>query len=377
MKRIFFFIQQDEDIGGTEMVSTNLVSHLCDYFDVTLFILYKGNTHSYNIDKKVHIKYLDYKKEDVKFDYFLKEYLKNHQYLKLIKLTLANLKNLLFKRFKTRKFIKSITTEEDILIASSMDNYLIMPRKRKVIFHYHFNAKFFFSFSESFLRLFCIKPSGYVFLTKQTYQEITKKKKFKYMTYIYNPCRFERIKTISSYHQKNNLIFAGRLMKQKDPMLLLKVALCLKNKSFDYVLNIFGQGPLYQKMEEFISNNNLKDNVILHGVVVDLKPYFLQSDLHIVTSEFEGFHLGIIEASALSTFSISTYWGDAVNEVIEENKNGLIVNTRDENIIADKIIEICNNKERLQKLKLSSYESSKRFDINKIIDEWVEFLNSL
>lgn len=376
MKKIYWFIQQDREFGGVEMVTTKLISSLSSYYDITLVVTSKDYEHSiYELGDKVKIVYLNYDIEAIKFDAYFSKYKNAHHYLKLIALLFKMLYNTLIKRFFTRHKIKKMTTHDDILIASSLDNYMVMPRKRKVFFHYHFDANFFLSFSERFVSLFSRKPDKYIFLSKTTMDKVLKKRKFKnkdQVTYILNPTRFDSHLNEDRYN--NDLVFAGRFMPQKNIFFLLKSMKILKDKNFPFTLELYGDGPLKEKIIKYINENNLNDVVFIKEPIKDLDKVLLKKDLLLMTSTYEGIPLVILEAYSQSLPIITTNWGDEVFEIVEDQKTGIIVQEFKEEKYAEEVMNLLSDNDKLHNMRINAYNKSKKHALEEVIKHWIDIL---
>lgn len=84
----------------------------------------------------------------------------------------------------------------------------------------------------------------------------------------------------------------------------LEIAKSLKDRSFGFHLNIYGSGPLLEKVFLYIKDNKLDDCVAVNEPTKDIENKFLESDLLLMTSIFEGFLLVKIEASSRSAPTI-------------------------------------------------------------------------
>ena len=103
---------------------------------------------------------------------------------------------------------------------------------------------------------------------------------------------------IASTKTTNNifkLISVGNLRKQKNQKFLLEAFVQLDNNYFQ--LDIYGEGMLREELELFIKNNNI--NVNLKGAVNNLPAIINQYDLFVMSSTYEGFSLGVLEAMAM------------------------------------------------------------------------------
>ena len=170
-----------------------------------------------------------------------------------------------------------------------------------------------------------------------------------YLTdYMYNTIDVEKICAIKDYEQvKNKFLFVGRLSSEKNLFKLLSVAAILKEKNQNFTIDIYGTGEMYESLKEEIYRLHLEDYVILKGFINDKHIYFNYA-VFLLTSTIEGFPLTIIEAKANATPTITTFWGEAVNETVTDGYDGYII--EDPNEIADKLIILMNNQELLKKL---------------------------
>ena len=101
------------------------------------------------------------------------------------------------------------------------------------------------------------------------------------------------------FFKKNtlNLITIGRLVKQKNHLLILKAIKGLPN-TIDYRLLIIGDGEEKEKLIEYCLLNNLK-NVKILSYKSNPYPYIKKSDLFILSSIYEGLPNVLLEAMAL------------------------------------------------------------------------------
>ena len=129
-------------------------------------------------------------------------------------------------------------------------------------------------------------------------------------------------------------------------------------------------------MENYKEKYNLT-NVTFHPMTKNVTEVLNKTDLLLVTSNFEGLPLGVIEANSQSVPVISSNWGDASHEVTQNGINGYVIEERNPDFFADKIIEVLSDKENYLKLRQSSYESSYRFESDNIKNEWINLLEKI
>lgn len=136
------------------------------------------------------------------------------------------------------------------------------------------------------------------------------------------------------------LIFVGRLDHQKDPLFLIEVMNEIANvKNKEFYLLLIGDGILKKDLLNSISNHKLNERVHLLGVVDRTKiAYLMQgADAFVLSSNYEGMPIAVLEAAATGLPIISTDVGE-VKRIVNSG-NGIV---SDKNVIsyAENIEEI-------------------------------------
>lgn len=162
---------------------------------------------------------------------------------------------------------------------------------------------------------------------------------------------------ILPYKKENyNLLCVGRLTFQKGYDLIINIMVLLKDKNIK--LYILGNGPDEEKLKEQIKVNKLENVVFLLGKVSNPYIYIKQADLFILSSRFEGFPNVLLEAGVCGIYSICNDSYGGINEIIQNNINGNIVNFNNKemvaNLIYEKVLEN-HNSEKIKKSILSRY----------------------
>lgn len=373
MKKIYWFLQQLKYLGGTETATISIANELVNDYDITFIVTDKeSETIPYDIDKRIKIIYLN-RPDNCKIDEKILEFCKEKSYFKAFLLTLKNINFMFFSKFKVRNKILKMTTKEDILIGSSLDNYMIIPRKRYFILHYHFNAKFYKSFNERFTSMFYRKPDKFVFLSDTILTQICGKNKRKksISVAINNPIKTNGFLDFK-YHD-NSLVFIGRFADQKNPLLLIEIMNELKKINTHFHLDMYGEGKLKEEIIKSITKNNLENFITIHEPTVNVEEALKEKDLMILTSDYEGMPLVINEAASCSVPVISTNFGESTSDSITY-LNGVVINTKDPKIFAEELNIILSNPKKIENLKVSSYYFSQKYNRKNIKNEWIKIL---
>lgn len=372
MNKIYWAIQQTEHLAGTELVTINIINRLIDYRDITLIVTGKKTNNELNLDPRVNVFYLNVPYKYTNLNEYLANLANRHRYFHMIFSFFKGIFFMFFKKGKYRKIISNMTTKDDLLIFSSYDNYLFAPRDRRCLFHFHFNAKYFRSFGITLSRIWHRKPDRYIFLTNTTKKTIEKKTFYKNNVAIYNPIRFKREEHFEKHN--NEILFLARYANQKNPILAIKVARELKKMGVNFHLSMYGNGHFYTRLIEYVDKWDLHDVVNVHKETKDVLNILHNTDLLLITSRYEGLPLSIIEANSQSVPVVSSNWGDAVDEIVENGENGYVIKSKDPKKYALKIKEIFDSDENLINLKKKTYKNSERFSDKNIIDRWLKLL---
>lgn len=175
--------------------------------------------------------------------------------------------------------------------------------------------------------------------------------------------------------KKENLIsFAGRLDKTKNAIELVKI-FHETPKPSGWKLQIIGNGPEKDNISEYIKSNQLEDQVFLLGgkSSEEVAELLQKSKIFIFTSLSEAFGLVLVEAMFCSNAIISYDCEFGPADIINE-KNGFLIPLHDRKMFAEKLGHLIQDHEFLTNLMKSSFEESKKWRKEKIIQQWKEIL---
>jgi glycosyltransferase involved in cell wall biosynthesis len=116
----------------------------------------------------------------------------------------------------------------------------------------------------------------------------------------------------------------GRLCKQKNQQLLIRAFSETVNKGKNAVLLIAGDGNCLERLKKTAKDYNVSEKIHFLGVRTDVQELLGASDVFVLSSEFEGNPLCVMEAMASGLPVISTDVG-GVSELMDNGKSGLLV----------------------------------------------------
>ncbi len=94
------------------------------------------------------------------------------------------------------------------------------------------------------------------------------------------------------------LLWVGRLEKEKDPLFAIQLLEIVRKMGHDAGLTIVGAGSEEEKLRGYVRARGMERFVDFKGWQEDLRPHFSSADILLVTSHYEGYGMGMIEALA-------------------------------------------------------------------------------
>ncbi len=356
-KKIVFLIQNFSRPAGSERVTSLLANSLCDSgYDISIISICGDNTSFYSINPNIKL-------------------------YTLINLSEVDNKRYFFKvLFCLKKLFKSIRPNLVINVFSSLAIYTLLLKKKfkyKTISWEHFNFKAKVGLNTIGRKMAARKSDYIVTLTnsdKNYYLSAFPKMRSK-IEYIYNPSPYET-KPIDFTKKENSIIAVGRLTYQKGYDYLVEVWKIVE-KYIDWNLYIYGQGEEKDNLLKQISMYNLK-NIHILNPTNQIDKVYEKASLFLSTSRFEGLPMTMIEAQCFGIPIISFDYDTGPKDIIINNHNGIIISGEDNiNKMANAIIDLVSDKEKLILYSENALQDSQRFDKNIIMEKWYEILGEL
>ncbi len=167
----------------------------------------------------------------------------------------------------------------------------------------------------------------------------------------------------------NNLLYVGRLSKEKGVKYLLKAMIDITKKIPTVHLNITGSGPEKENLEELIKELKLEKKVSFIGQVPnkEIEWYYKISNILIVPSICEEvFPLVGIEAMSVGRPVIASRVG-GIPEWLDDGKTGFLVDPGNPPQIAEKVIQLFTNRKLMEKMGENGRKKAEQFDIKNHI----------
>ena len=152
-----------------------------------------------------------------------------------------------------------------------------------------------------------------------------------------------------------------------------------KHSNIKFKLIIIGEGEERRKLEEFISENDLKQEVELIGCLSgdEIENYYRKSDIFILVSSWEGCPNALLEAMSYGLPVISTKIGGAI-KIIEDEKSGFLADKGDKKKIIEKILLLAQSSELRNRIGFNAFQRIKaKYSMKRNTNELINIFKSV
>ena len=157
----------------------------------------------------------------------------------------------------------------------------------------------------------------------------------------------------------------------------IKHALKIWRKAYqpDWYLRIVGYGEEMKYYQSLAEKWKLK-NISFEGLQNPL-PYYQNASIFLMVSAFEGWGLTITEAQQCGCVPIAFDSYSAVHDIIDNERNGIIVPEGDIDTYASQLQKLMNDPEELRRLSDNARKDCMRYSRENIAKQWKTLLENL
>lgn len=214
---------------------------------------------------------------------------------------------------------------------------------------------------------------GYVFQTRFAKECFPEKIQNKSVV-IFNPVSDTVTGVLPSVRQKR-IIAVGRLEDQKNiPMMIRALARVLPQYQ-EYYADIFGTGSLEGLLQTKIDEIDLQNRIHLRGFTSKAIQEMADSEIYVMTSNFEGMPNALMEAMCVGCACIST---DApaygARELIVDGENGFLIPVNDEEALVEKLNTLLSERTMVENFGKKAKEVYINFNTEAIVNQWLAYI---
>ena len=289
------------------------------------------------------------------------------------------------RKIKIRKRLKELILPEDVIVDFDMTLSPFMKEfKNKKVTFCHFSLKNYHRGIERRLKKLGNRLNDYdkvIVISDEMKKEGIEMFPFleKKLVRIYNSFNFDEIYKLANENIDKDLegqyiLAIGRLEEtQKDFTTLIKAYSKICNE-VEENLYIIGDGRHREQLESLTKDLKIENRVKFLGFRTNPYPYLKRANLFVHSSKFEGLPTVIIEAMILKKMIIATDCPTGPSELLNNGKNGILVEIGNIDEMADNMKKVLLNEEVQKEYLKNSEEKLKEFDARLVMREFENIL---
>lgn len=177
---------------------------------------------------------------------------------------------------------------------------------------------------------------------------------------------------------RKEIVAVGRLRPQKNYPLLLKAFSKVHQQHPDYQLRIFGKGNCLAELEGLTRELDLCEAVTFEGFQKDVHEAMVDSDIYVLSSDFEGMPNALMEAMAMGFPVVSTDCTcGGPRMLIRDRENGILTKVGDVDDLVRALNLLIEDSALKQKCASQASRIREAYALREILLKWETFLNRL
>lgn len=171
---------------------------------------------------------------------------------------------------------------------------------------------------------------------------------------------------MSAVFQKPYIVCVARIAEQKNPMMLLRAFQRVHSK-VDFSLIMIGHIfdlRLHKAMMRYILEQGLQSRISILGMVDNPYHYMAGAKAVVLSSDYEGLPLSLLEAMALKVPIIATRYSG--HEEYFDDRNATLVNRNSDEELARALLDVQQGSDHFRKRAEKAFSDSAKFHIGAI-----------
>ena len=180
-----------------------------------------------------------------------------------------------------------------------------------------------------------------------------------------------------SHQASKRVVAIARYSHEKGIDLLLQAWAEVEKRTLGWRLDVYGDGDRSSYEQQARELELDKSRYQLHGRTNEVEKAYVDSDLFVLSSRFEGFGMVIVEAMAcgLPVVAFDCPWGP--RSIISDGEDGLLAENGNVQALADNLVRLMGDESLRRSMGQAGVRNVQRFSIDKIAGRWKMLFESL
>lgn len=192
-----------------------------------------------------------------------------------------------------------------------------------------------------------------------------------------NPIIDDNLPVSDIRNARKEIVAVGRLSEEKNFEILIDAFAEIADRIPEYSLKIYGDGHLYNKLEQRIRTQSMMSRITLMGKVEKVVEHIGGADIYVLTSNHEGMPNSLIEAMAMGLASIATdVRSGGTRSLINNMENGILVPINRKEELKNAILYLVENYDHKLRIKINALKIRETNSKDLIIPKWIDFISN-
>ena len=169
------------------------------------------------------------------------------------------------------------------------------------------------------------------------------------------------------------IVMVGRLARQKRPDVAIRAFAGVRREYPEARLDVVGDGPLRGQVEALVAELGLENSVRLLGSRDDVPELLSAATCFLLTSDYEGCPVSVVEAMAAGAPVVCTAVG-GIPELVVDGETGILVEPRSPGGAARALAALLADPARARRMGLAARERARRLYSSERMVRAVEML---
>ena len=166
------------------------------------------------------------------------------------------------------------------------------------------------------------------------------------------------------------LVALGRLHHQKNYPWMIEAMCRIHKENPLCTLKIYGDGPEEADLQKRIAEANAEEYITLAGKTSAPHEVLANSDIYLMTSDYEGFPNALSEGMAVGLPSVTRLCHDGLRDLVEDGVNGYLIAKDDMDTFVNMVLHLANDAELRYQIGSNAQKITDTYGIDQILDRW-------
>lgn len=184
----------------------------------------------------------------------------------------------------------------------------------------------------------------------------------------------------SVHHQERDdgeirMVAVGRLHQQKNYPWMIEAMCRIHAINPACSLKIYGDGAEEEDLQKRIADAKAEAFITLAGRTSDPHGVLAESDIYLMTSDYEGFPNALSEAMSVGLPSVTRLCHEGLRDLVEDGVNGYLISADDMDAYVKTVLRLADDVNLRHQIGINAQKVADTYSVDRIIDRWEAVLN--